>query len=277
MTNLATIFQAHTTDVSFRWGIWKVETRRSPAGDDLPVLVSPNRTRWAQYDPSKQAPEAYLRFAELRADLWETEATPDTDALTQSLLDFVVEYGPPYMGSLEGTTDSIVPVDLVLFEAGLLALVLRSYQALEDWDTYQPEVMRVINEGRLHPLLDQYDLSPIQGEGTCRFYDLSSPDEMKLWITHVINSYDDGIRGISPTLEHDPKDGWQPGYTYHSLLNLMWLQLYQVILSRSAVRHCEGCQKLFKAERPDQVYHNVACRGATNARRTYLRNKERKQ
>ena len=281
MTNLATIFHSKPSSPSFRRGHWRVETRPLPSGENVGVLFRTTSIGWERYSPATEAPEAYLRFASLRNDLWDSESDPSSSIQTQALLDFVIEYGPPYMGNwpslpdsdTPGKPDSVLPIRLGLFEAGLLATVLRSYQALEeDWDRYHPGVIQVLRGQALQPWLGD---SPLIGE--LEEYEFKTPHGLLVWILSVVNSYDEALPAISPTLEYASKEKWQPGYKYRHLLALMWLQLYEAILRHSPLRRCEGCQVLFEALRPNQMYHDGYCRGAANARRSYRRKKNQQQ
>ena len=94
-------------------------------------------------------------------------------------------------------------------------------------------------------------------------------------ILRIDNMHPQALQGVRLQHQYSREGNWEPGYHYDSLVNVMWLQLHLAMLAGSLIRDCLGCGVTFEATRSNQTFHDSFCRGATNSRRTYKRNKNR--
>jgi hypothetical protein len=272
-----------------RGGQWELEEQETQWGWSKHRINLVDWPSLKTYDPITEAPTAYLAFARLRSDLWlfeepgwgdnvvlEADGLPSHDTLNQwqQLLAFMEQYGPP-LDWHRGFT-----VEEALEDSRLMAIAARCYQASEpDGSRHRPTLQKYfiqLQEGGAQ--LRSY--SP-QGYRGYRGTDLLQVADFtreagliksaRAWLEDIINYSPHALMGFHVQQTYNENQGWQPQYWYETLANLMWFQLHQAILKSAPLRQCLGCEELFEAERSNQVYHDVYCRGAANARKSYRR------
>ena len=261
----------------WRGGVWRVESDTNETGDVVHHLIPEQGSLpLHEYEPIQEAPNAYLKFARLRDDLWLTADKPDFPGLCEHLAEFVTEYGLPVMavGQIPGERilDPNMTVEVMLQEAARLAVAVRCYQALDGrWGEYQPRIAEFFQSPEGRPFLmtsHEKDRGQEESELPFRF---DTRGGMTGWLEVTVNLYRKSLWGLFIAVRFHSRNGWQPTYAYNSLLTAMWFQLSQALLRDSGIRRCEECQDLFEPVRSDQRYHNASCRGKANARNTYRR------
>lgn len=286
--NLEPVFRSRPSGTWFRGGVWELKPGTTMIGPtDVPEVHLVTRgSAGFEYDPIADSPEAYLAFARLRDDVF-TSSHPAYEARIanqwRALSKFVDRYGAPIMVSPLHRGGWGFPLEAAMDEALVLAIAVCCYQYLAESDQVASE--RYPESERHREKLKGY-MRWVQSAGSPRLPRVGRAGYIQLeysdfdtsegflkaqeWLQLAMNLY---LLGVHPELDYGPQGLWLPRYRYDTLVNAMWLQLYQAVLRDSILRQCEGCEALFEAKRSDQVYHDAYCRSAVNARRTYWRKK----
>ena len=226
-----------------------------------------------RYEPLADAPDAYVKFADLTLNLRSDKE------LEEAAVRFVERYGLPRDAEpFRARGSAGLPLDMFLYDGIDLRLVVRDLAATTAAE--QGGDYRALR-GLFEESPPEEEMSGLGPDGTLLFL-------AKCRMTEALTRHLAGVRlspvpDISGLLKEarrnlagrrigPPSVRILPGYSCDSLLTAMWLQVYFAATERRIVRlHCKGCGQPFEAKDIRQEYCNRYCRHAANQRSYYRR------
>ncbi len=228
-------------------------------GDAFKYYLKPYDGHSERYWPMVDEPAAYLQFCRLSRLV---ELGWDNTRVIEETVKFIEKYGQPWFFThkppFSPCVETPLTIDEILFESATLASVVNVYRLLIDIndDSTIPEKLKKY----LKKLLQEENTTPDRFRGPPP-YRLSTDKEVvstaEGYIYDEVNAYLDG-GGIGLQLSTGP---FAPEYTFHTLLDAMWLQFYLEILNKGKLRECANtkCQSLFVVSRSDKEFCSKEC------------------
>jgi hypothetical protein len=215
--------------------------------------------KWKTYRPLEDAPDLFLRFARL----YEQERS------AQTVLSWTRQYGllgTEHPGNVEPTEETL---SLFFREVDRAAAVLSMYEAVLNRDSDAAEhATRRQFQSVAEPHRDEFWSSSGMAEevpGHLGFALAVSAFEVSSMVGRFVRltlAVESGMPSPSRV---------RAGYGFYSLLGAMYLQMYWLMNSGSAVVHCEYCGRTISLSRPnpggrkrraDRRFCDDACRQA---------------
>jgi len=270
--------------------VWKVceayeltRSRDTPEGDADSYLVVPKYRnepatfdKWRSYEPLKEAPDLFLKFARLHQAQNQTEA----------MLDWIHTYGT--LGHGQPAWVPGAPQDAKGFweavgeAAGLLAL----YEAVLNRDSHRVQRAILVEfpyVGIQWQLYNELPSKPAHMDQTFVASHIAESVEEIYggdYLCYALETVADEVQRMvgtlcSPALSVEEGSNYPSGVTanwnFKSLLGAMYMQMYWLMAAGSELTRCEYCGRLISLARPypqsrkrrrDKRFCDDACRQA---------------